>query len=248
MKNSARKNSRHPPRRMSVKAAAIVPSAGLGKRFGPERNKPFFPLLGKPLIAWAVGALEEVDEIIEIIPVVNEPLMEEAIAVFDRFGMKKVRQVAPGGPERHDSVRNGLEFLGEDVPLVLIHDCARPLIETSIIKSAIYALSDNPALDGVVVGVPVKDTIKTVDASLTVTGTPGRNALWAAQTPQVFRTEALISAYEKAALDGFHSTDDSAVMEYAGGKVSMLMGSYKNIKITGPEDIALAEAFLKEAG
>lgn len=224
-----------------------MPAAGPGKRFGQEKNKPFFPLMGTPLIVWAARALEAVPEITEIIPIVNKPYMEKAIGIFEEYGLKKIKQIAAGGAERHDSVQSGLKLVGNKASAVLIHDGARPLIEPSAIKAAIDELYANEELDGVAVGVPVKDTIKNVDDSLTITATPERKALWAAQTPQIFRLDALVRAYENASRDGYSSTDDSAVVEYSGGKVRMIMGSYRNIKITSPEDIALAESYLKAA-
>jgi 2-C-methyl-D-erythritol 4-phosphate cytidylyltransferase len=134
---------------------------------------------------------------------------------------------------------------------VLIHDGVRPLIEADLIRKSMSELKD---CEGVVVGVPVKDTIKEVHGSslmahgkeeVVVKNTLNRNVLWAIQTPQVFPFEKIKDAYARAAADRYYATDDAALIERYGGKVKIIMGSYRNIKITTPEDIDIAEALLK---
>ncbi|HXX81446.1 MAG TPA: 2-C-methyl-D-erythritol 4-phosphate cytidylyltransferase [Thermodesulfovibrionales bacterium] len=229
---------------MKETVIAIVPGAGLGKRFGPDTNKPFHALLGKPLIVWTLEVFESMDEVHEVIPVLKESDMETGIKMFERYGLSKVKRIAPGGRERQDSVYNALKLMKNSGDLVLIHDGARPLIDRGIVRTA---LRNIPGFDGVVVGIPVKDTIKEVADSI-VKRTLKRETLWAIQTPQVFIQKTLVKAYRAAMEEKFYSTDDAALLERSGGKVKIVMGSYSNIKVTTPEDVPLAEHFLKERG
>lgn len=226
---------------MKENVIAIVPAAGLGTRFGPGTNKPFYPLLDKPLIVWSLEVLETLDEIREVIPVLKEQDMETGIEIFERYNLSKVKRIAPGGKERQDSVYHGLKLLKGKANMVLIHDGARPLIDAVIVRTTIKSVA---GFDGVIVGVPVKDTIKEVQDGI-VKRTLRRDAIWAVQTPQLFLYDSLMKAYEEALEQKFYSTDDSALIERNGGKVKMIMGSYSNIKITTPEDVPFAELLLK---
>ncbi len=219
---------------------AIVPCAGVGKRFGADTNKPFEMLGGKPLMLWAIQTLGGLGEITEIIPVVKEDSMESAAELFESYNVQKVKRIAPGGRERQDSVYHGLNLVEDKRAVVLVHDGVRPLIEPHVVR---YALKELKDCDGVVVGVPVKDTIKDVRDGV-VRKTLQRDVLWAVQTPQIFRYGTILQAYEKAAVDGFSATDDSSLVEQFGGKVKMVTGSYTNIKITTPGDLLIAEQFL----
>lgn len=225
---------------------AVVPAAGAGLRFGPGADKPFAPLLGKPLIVWALQSLQAAEEVSEIIPVLRPPDVGRGLETVKAFGLFKVKKIAEGGPERQDSVFNGLRLIDEPEAIVLIHDGARPLLERALIQIVLRGLEGH---DGAVAALPPKDTIKETDVDGIVVRTPQRGSLRAAQTPQVFRFKTLIAAYMKAAEDNFCSTDDSALVERIGGRVKAVPGSYKNIKITTPEDLDIAALLLeKEAG
>ncbi|MBA4349261.1 MAG: 2-C-methyl-D-erythritol 4-phosphate cytidylyltransferase [Thermodesulfovibrio sp.] len=227
------------------KIVAIVPSAGVGKRFGRRKNKPFHLLSGKPLIIWSLEALQGVKEIKEIIPVVKEEDMKTVASLIEKYNISKVKRIVPGGKERQDSVYNGIKVLNDDVSVVLIHDGVRPLVEKDLIKRTISELR---GFDGVIAGVPVKDTIKEVSSkemNIVVLQTLNRNVLWAIQTPQVFRYKKLREAFEKAKHDNYYGTDDAALVERYGGRVKIVMGSYRNIKITTSEDIQVAEALIR---
>lgn len=219
---------------------AIVPAAGIGKRFGEGTNKSLVTLGGKPLLLWALETISSLPEIKEIIPVLKESDMNHALELFERYKIPKVKRIAPGGKERQDSVFHGLSLVEEKKCVVLVHDGARPLIQADIIRSAIGQLG---GCDGVVVGVPVKDTVKEVLGG-NVNKTLKRELLWSIQTPQIFPYEIICSAYEKAMRESFYSTDDSALVEKYGGQIRVVMGSYTNIKITTPEDLKVAELFL----
>jgi 2-C-methyl-D-erythritol 4-phosphate cytidylyltransferase len=233
---------------------AIVPAAGMGKRFGPGTKKPFQNLSGKPLIVWSLEALESVHEIEEIIPVLMKEDMEYGQRVFEEYGLRKIKMIAPGGKERQDSVYNGLRLIEDKKSIVLIHDGVRPLIERELIKRGVMEMrtsretsaKEGEGFDGVVLGVPVKDTIKEAKAGF-IRKTLKRESLWAVQTPQIFSLKKILNAYEKAAKEGFYSTDDSALLERYGGKVKVVTGSYRNIKITTPEDLEIAEFLLNRS-
>jgi 2-C-methyl-D-erythritol 4-phosphate cytidylyltransferase len=231
---------------LSNKVIAVVPAAGLGKRFGEGTNKPLIMLGAKPLVIWAVEALQNMPEIGEIIPVVKEADIELCGRLFQEYSINKIKQIIPGGRERQDSVFNGLKYLDGKGAVVLVHDGVRPFVDISIVKNALQELKD---CDGVVVGVPLKDTVKEV-RNCVISKTPDRDLLWAVQTPQVFHYEPLFNAYEKAMADSIYTTDDSALVERNGGTVKVIMGSYMNIKVTTPEDLLIAEVFrgIREGG
>jgi 2-C-methyl-D-erythritol 4-phosphate cytidylyltransferase len=252
--------------REQKRVVAIVPAAGLGKRFGPDTNKPFKSLGGKPLIIWSLETLQSVHEIEEIIPVLKVEDMEYGQKIFKKYNISKIRSIAPGGKERQDSVYNGLRLIKNKDCLVLIHDGVRPFIERELIEKVIKELLTpsvshfshsggfteakangvEGGIDGVVLGVPVKDTIKEAEDGI-IKKTLKRGSLWAIQTPQIFPYDKMIHAYEKAMKEGFYSTDEAALIEKYGGNIMIVIGSYKNIKITTPEDMQIAEIFhLKE--
>jgi 2-C-methyl-D-erythritol 4-phosphate cytidylyltransferase len=216
---------------MSGRVIAVVPAAGSGVRFGTGTNKTLSPLLGKPVLVWTLQVLASVPEISEIIPVLREPDIEECMKLIEEHGMK-----------RQDSVRNGLGNIEDEEAIVLVHDGVRPLIDTSLVGKVIAGLE---GYDGCVCAVAPKDTIKEISEDGAIASTPSREKLLAVQTPQAFRYSTIMEAYNKAEAEGFRSTDDSALVERAGGKVNVVEGSYRNIKITTPEDMLVAELFLK---
>lgn len=217
---------------------AIVPSAGAGRRFGA--SKTFAELRGKPVIIWTLQMLQGVDEIVEIIPVMRADEMERGLELIERYGITKVKKVAPGGEERQHSVYIGIGYIERPVSSVLIHDGVRPLVTADLIRTTIRHLR---GYDGVMAGVSLKDTVKVVEDGV-VKGTLRRDALVAVQTPQVFRKKVLVEAYKAVIGTGMNFTDDSAIVEHYGGRVRVVEGDYRNIKITTPEDIAVAEAYL----
>lgn len=227
---------------MEEKIMAVVPAAGIGKRLGAQTNKPFERINNKPLILWALETLEGMTEIREIIPVLKEADMRYAADLFERHNISKVKKIATGGKKRQDSVYKGLQLIDDRTCLVMIHDAVRPLIEERIVKEALRELQN---CDGIVTGVPVKDTIKKTDGNV-VTETLKRNTLWAIQTPQIFTYASLYRAYESAMADAYYATDDAALVEHYGGTVKVIKGSYTNIKITTPEDISIAEILLNK--
>lgn len=227
------------------KIIAIIPAAGLGKRFGPGKDKPFQLLGGKPLIIWPLEALQAMPEISEIIPVLRAEDAESGQRIIEQYGITKIKGIVPGGKERQDSVYNGLRAIEDRRSIVLVHDGARPLAERAFIEGMIAEMVKfRGSCDGIVPGVPVKDTIKEGKDSF-VLKTLNRNNLWTIQTPQIFEYEILRKAYELAMAGKHCATDDAALLERFGGRIRIVMGSYRNIKITTPEDLVIAEALLK---
>lgn len=224
---------------------AVVPAAGLGKRFGQGLNKPFLELGGKPLLIWPLEIMEAISAIKEIIPVLKKEDMDKGREIFKRYGFKKIKKIAVGGKERQDSVYNGLKLIDDRNSIVIIHDGVRPLIEKDLIEKAIQQFLDmdkesEKNIDGLIFAVLPKDTIKEVKNGI-IKKTLKRNSLWVIQTPQIFHYKTIFSAYRKASKEGFYSTDDAALIERTGGKVKIIMGAYENIKITTPEDLYFAE-------
>lgn len=195
----------------------------------------------KPVLIWALETLEKMSEISEIIPVLKETDMQAGTELFKHYKITKVKRIVPGGKERQDSVFNGLHFIKDEGSIVLIHDGARPFLEPKTARRALKALS---GYDGVVIGVPPKDTIKEVEGAL-IRKTLNRDTLIAIQTPQIFFYQPLLAAYERAMKESFYATDDAALVEKNGGRIRVIIGEYTNIKITTPEDLVIAEAFLK---
>ena len=233
---------------MAPRIVAVIPAAGIGSRFGADRNKPFFSLFGKPLLAWTLAVFELLPEIDAVVPVVKEQDLMAAAELADRFGLRKVKRIVPGGKERQDSVRNGLEVISGEADIVVIHDGARPMVDHAIIRQALDAVEGS---DGVIAAVPVKDTIKEARSEgdiLVVHSTLRRDVLFSVQTPQVFPYATIAEAHRRAFSEGLHATDDAALVEHYGGRVRIVHGSYNNFKITTPEDIAVAEAVLRMQG
>lgn len=219
---------------------AVVVAAGKGTRMGTADRKPFLPLAEKPIVVHTLEALSGAG-VAEIVLVVGAVDVERAERLCAQYSLDKVRAVVTGGAERQHSVREGLLRLKTE--WALVHDGVRPFVTPDMVRRSVEAARET---GGAVAAVPVKDTIKLADESGRVAATPDRSRLWAVQTPQVFRREALIGALDAALADGFVGTDDASVAERAGIPVQLVMGDYRNIKITTPEDLALAALWLKE--
>lgn len=228
-------------------SAAIVLSAGSGRRMGSDIPKQYLNINGKPVIYYSLKAFED-SEVTKIVFVCGESDMEYCRRdIVEKYHMKKVVKIVPGGAERYDSVFQGLKALGS-ADYVLIHDGARPMITADMIARSLEAVRVDKAC---VLAMPVKDTIRVVDADGYALQTPDRSTLWTVQTPQVFSYDLIYGAYARMEEDRRAGrtlppiTDDAMVVEYAFGKrVRLVEGSYENIKITTPEDLLVAERFL----
>jgi 2-C-methyl-D-erythritol 4-phosphate cytidylyltransferase len=222
---------------------ALIPAAGMGKRMGRAVAKQFLPLGDRPMLAHTLMAFQRAALIDEIIPVLSKEDMESCLReVIEQYHITKVKTLVVGGKERQDSVYNGLMKLEDDKGVVLIHDGVRPFVSQEMIAEAADLAKKGEC---VAVGVPLKDTVKEVGPDGWVKNTLDRSRLWAIQTPQAFPVKLLKRVYSEAYRHRFYGTDDATLVERAGTKVRVIMGSYENIKITTPEDLLLAEEILK---
>lgn len=222
---------------------AIILAAGKGSRMNAGMNKLYVNIKGKPILAHTLGVFFACKHIYEIILVIGDG--EEEMCrenVLNKIEGSKPVKLVIGGKERQDSVYNGLKNVCKDTDVILIHDGARPFITEGTIGESIKQALLHKA---VTIGIPVKDTIKEIDKEGFVANTPQRSNLWLTQTPQAFMREVIVQAYESSNADRAAVTDDATLVERMGIKVKMIRGSYDNIKITTPEDIALAEAILE---
>ena len=226
-----------------MKTVAIIPAAGSSKRMQNNVSKQYLLLDGIPVLARTLGIFQRSPEIDEIFLIVPKKDVEFArSSIVDRYGISKVSNILAGGKERQDSVRSGINALGSDHDIVVIHDGVRPFISAELVHAAVLEASKAQA---VTVGVPVKDTVKSVDGHGIVVETLNRTHLWLTQTPQAFESGVIRKAYEAAYRDNYYGTDDAALVERIGVRVMMIRGSYDNIKITTQDDIMLAEILTK---
>ena len=221
---------------------AIVPAAGRSNRMGED--KLLLPLGEVPVLIRTLRALEGCSYITEIIVVTREDLIVPVAQLCKDAVLTKVRKVIVGGETRMASVLAGVREAKPDTELIVIHDGARPLVTEEIIEEAILKAAQCGAAAP---AVPVKDTIKQAVHGV-VTATPKRSELFAVQTPQVFEQGLIEGALEKAVADGIELTDDCSAVERLGMSVALTVGSYENIKLTTPSDIAVAVAILEGRG
>lgn len=224
--------------------SVIIAAAGMSNRMGSEINKQFIWIEGKPILAHTIEKFEKCKYVDEIIIVTKEEEIDYCRKeIVKKYKFKKIKNIVRGGKERQDSIYNGILALNEKTDIVLTHDGARPFVEIKNIEDGIKGVLE---FGSCVVGVPVTDTIKVVGKGNKIKNTPKRSSLWAAQTPQCFTKNILVAGYDKAIKDRYSATDDSSIVENAGYEVRMVMGNYKNIKITTPEDIIVAESLFKD--
>ena len=221
---------------------AIVPAAGVGRRFGGLVRKTFVQLKGIPLLVHTLRSLHGLEFISEIIPVLREDDIEAGHELTSKYGLDKVKQIAPGGQERQDSINTALKLIEREC-IVMVHDGARPLFSDTV---AAALLENLEGVDGVIPGLPMKDTIKEIDRDGMVESTADRERLRSIQTPQAFRSSVLKKVYAEAYSDGFYGTDDAALVERAGGRVKVIPGDPYNIKVTTQEDIKMIEYLLEK--
>jgi len=221
-----------------MKISCVVPSAGKGKRLKGKKEKPFIDIRNRPLFLHTVKALEGCSLIDEIIVVVSPRHLKACKGLLKKYRCKKVTGVLPGGRYRFDSVKNGLKAVKE-ADIILIHDGARPFVNSSLIKRVINGVKKYGAA---LCATPSRQTLKTVNRNSVIVETPKRKFIWEAQTPQGFRADLIKKAY-KTSKDRL-ATDDSLLVERLGHKVKIVKGSCRNIKITTPEDLLLAKAIL----
>ncbi|GED61159.1 2-C-methyl-D-erythritol 4-phosphate cytidylyltransferase [Brevibacillus formosus] len=224
-----------------MSTGVVIVAAGSGKRMGGQRNKLWLPLAGEPILAHTVRLFATHPDIDEVVLVVSEADHAEVMALLSAEKLTVV--VTLGGAERQDSVRNGLASLSANCDYVLVHDAARPFVTRKQISDMINQVQQDQAT---IMAVPVKDTIKVVGVTGLVESTPARESLWAVQTPQAFRMSLLREAHQAAEAAGKLGTDDAMLVEWMGHPVSIMQGSYENIKITTPDDLWFGEEILRK--
>ena len=236
---------------MQAYTTAIVLAAGQGKRMNTKVHKQYLLIEDRPVLYYSLRAMEDsfIDDIVLVVGKGEEEYCRREI--LEKYHFTKVHAVIEGGKERYHSVALGLHAICWECDYVFIHDGARPFINEEILRRAYECVMQCKAC---IVGMPVKDTVKISDRNGYVESTPPRSLVWQVQTPQVFETALIIQAYdelidreEELLAQHVTITDDAMVVEYfTQTKVKFVEGSYQNIKITTPEDLLIAEAFLQK--
>lgn len=226
--------------RSQQKVGAVIVAAGSSQRMG-GLDKMSAPIGGRPALARVIDVFHRCQAISQIVVVVTEKNVDWCRQLVNEHGWSKVTDICPGGERRRDSVAIGLSRL-KDCHWAVIHDGARPLLTKDLIQQG---LTEAKKTGAAVAAVPVTDTIKLAGTDRLVQQTLLRPNLWTVQTPQVFRFDIITQAHQQAKGD---ATDDAALVEQLGYPVKLYMGSYDNIKITTPEDLALAEVLVKKYG
>jgi 2-C-methyl-D-erythritol 4-phosphate cytidylyltransferase len=219
---------------------AVIVAAGRGERLGLDRPKAFANLNGRPLLAESLERLEWSEWVDSIVVSAPPDWEEPVILLAEELGCGKVLSVVPGGDSRAASVRAGLAEVSEDAAVTLVHDAARPVLPEEVIERLMTTL--NEGWDGVVPGLPVADTVKRLDGDQVVE-TLDRGSLVGAQTPQAF----ISSALRDAAAGGDDATDCAALVEARGGRIKVVPGDRRLVKVTEPADLEMVEAWLAPA-
>lgn len=237
--------------KLRKKCTAIILSAGQGKRMGTDVHKQYIKILGKPVIYYTLRAFQDseiIDSIVLVVGGGQEEFAKEEIV--EKFRFTKVTAIVPGGAERYDSVWQGLKAVrnakAQDMDgYIFIHDGARMFVDESILKRGYETVLEYRAC---VAGMPSKDTVKLVDDEGFAVQTPKRKYVWTVQTPQIFETSLIMEAYSRLMREQYIDvTDDAMVVEQMMQQpVKLFEASYENIKITTPEDLEIAESFLKK--
>ncbi|MGW8161840.1 MAG: 2-C-methyl-D-erythritol 4-phosphate cytidylyltransferase [Desulfobulbales bacterium] len=229
------------------KVAAIIPAAGSGIRMGSAATpKQFLALQGVPILVHTIRVFQDIDAVGHIVVVAPAEKCGWVEDLVRQYKLDKVSRVIAGGRERQDSVLAGLETLPAEVELVLVHDGVRPFVPAAIVENCLQEAATSGAA---MAAVPVKDTLKAVSSRNVIERTISREGIWQAQTPQAAKKSLLKAAYALAAeKKDFIATDEAGLLELLDCPVKVVLGAEKNIKITRPEDLVLAEAILMEKG
>jgi 2-C-methyl-D-erythritol 4-phosphate cytidylyltransferase len=221
---------------------AIIPAAGLGVRMGTDTPKQFLSLEGVPIFIYTLRKFAACDAIDEVLLALRDEDRERAQSDIDREGFAKPVRLVTGGATRQETVTRALSQAPPATEVVVVHDAVRPFVDVDTIRRVVEAARSQGA---VILGVPSVDTVKQVQQR-TILGTLPRERIVLAQTPQAFRAEVIQEAYSRAAEDGFNGTDESSLVERLGHRVTVLMGSDRNIKITKPSDLPLARLYIAQ--
>ena len=224
------------------KCCAVIVAAGNSSRMGPGLSKQFIPICGVPVIVWALKAFEAAGMVNAVVAVCRGSDKKQLEGYITEYGIKKVISVVAGGATRQESAAAGAAAVPEGYGYIAVHDGARPLVTPEEID---FCIKDCLGTGASALGVPLKDTVKKIDAGGFVVSTPERSGIVTVQTPQVFEYSLYMKALAEAEKSGGDYSDDCQLIEHIGAKVHICAGSYGNIKITTPEDVYFAEALLK---
>ena len=224
--------------------SALIVAAGSSQRMGFD--KLFADLAGRPVVAWSVAAFQACPDVDAILLVTRPEKEAEFRALSEREGWTKLRAILPGGAQRHQSVWNGLQAIGDEPGrFVAVHDGARPLVTPAMITRCLELARQGGAA---CCAAPVSDTLKRADANQCISGSVDRMNLWAMQTPQTFRLDLLLEAYRQVIDAGLLVTDETSALERMGKPVALLNSGDFNLKITYPPDLELARYLLSIRG
>lgn len=222
--------------------AAVIVAAGKGTRMGPDADKLFLEVAGRPVVAHTWLRFDNVDCIDQIVLVVRDGQQQEFVRMAEQYCFSKPHRIVAGGPERQDSVWNGLEALSPETQIVAIQDAARPCVTAGMIEATLAAARETGAA---VAAQAVVDTIKESNDGQLIHRTIPRSRLWAVQTPQTFQVSVIRAALQAARRRGLSLTDDTAACELIGQPVRLVVGKDPNPKITSPSDLAYVESLLR---
>jgi len=224
---------------------AIVVAGGIGKRFEDELPKQYHALGGKPVICHCLDLFERSDLVDEVVLVVSDDyLVYASHEIVDKHGHRKIKKITTGGESRQESVLAGLTACPRGIDLAVIHDAVRPFLAKDLLYAVIKKAMETGAA---ILAVPARETVKLAKGQI-IEKTPLRDTVWIAQTPQVFRFDSILEAHKRAEAAQNEATDDSQLYEQFCGAVSIVRGSYNNIKITTRGDLAMAGEILREIG
>ncbi len=228
---------------MADSLSVLLAAAGTGSRMGSDINKQYILLKDRPVICYSLDLFESMSIVEEVVIAAHPTELEYCSnQIVSKFGYKKVTHVVAGGPTRQDSVWHGLQMIAPNKQIVAIHDGARPLMNEALFLSLVEAVQQWGAA---IPGISARDSLKLVDEKGFVIRSLDRSTVMAVQTPQLFRYSELVKAYEKAWDEGFQATDDAALYERYIGRVKIVPGDYRNIKITTQEDLIIGESYLE---
>jgi 2-C-methyl-D-erythritol 4-phosphate cytidylyltransferase len=225
-----------------MKVGAIIAAAGFGRRMKTDRPKQLLALNGTPILIHTIRKFDVCSVIDHIIVTAPREAVDEVAALVAEAGFKKSVKVVEGGERRQDSVASGLQHLEPGTTIVAVHDAVRPFVTVEEIERVVRQAERSGAA---ILAVPILDTVKQAERDI-IESTLAREHLVLAQTPQVFRTDILKEAFERAGKDEYYGTDESSLVERLGHPVAIVRGSERNIKITRPTDLTLARVFLEE--
>jgi 2-C-methyl-D-erythritol 4-phosphate cytidylyltransferase len=224
---------------------AVVVAGGKGERFGDNLPKQYHALGGRPVITYCLDVFERSDTIDEVVLVVSEDyLVYASKEIVDKYGYRKIKKITTGGDSRQESALAGLTACPRGINLVAIHDAVRPFPARDLLHKTLEKAGETGAA---ILAVPARDSMKLSRGNV-IDKTLPRDTVWIAQTPQVFRFEKILEAHRRAEAAENEATDDSQLYEQYCGEVSIVRGSYNNIKITAKRDLIVAEEILREIG